>query len=658
MLELRRQEFRRKQFDLRIRIGDDRFKVIDATTTAVRFKRKDVDFSSHEEISVHLSSARFFCPTVSCGATFVRQDAGHTIVKLQNPGDDWLKLLDSSSSPRSIFLRPLPLAAIATFCIIFMAQLFVSLSHIKEHDQHQLGGELNKKISHLTVLEGELDANWAKNIDVLTSSSQRQSENRVGGFKPLASPQWEKKDVLNKLDQALAEALAAKSNAQNDLLLSKLNDASSVFIGAKKSLSEEIVSNQQKLDELLAPQDGSLRAFYYIVLLLTICMAVLVVINFVVILAPLRKFTQSIAEMIAGDGKVKISQTDRDDEIGYLALMVEDFRNVITANASLLEEKSSAELMASSEKLAAEQREAEIGQLVETFERDVKVVIDSVVMQTAKAIREAMDSLKDVSDANYEQSENLSAVVGRTTQTLEDLTSQASSLMTSLGEIDGIISSNLQYVTRIVEETGSAEKNATELKDNANDIYGVIDMIKDIARQIKLLALNATIEANRAGEYGRGFAVVAEEVKRLTEQVEGAVDQATTRVEAVDNVSERTATSIEVLKKAAQEMSQSAENTMAEITGQLDAVRTMISNFDDADRNMKNVSEIVGSVAQTASFTLEATNNMQLITNDMDQQSVILGSQVDRFIQNIHGKVSNDDEPVETADDSDFIELF
>lgn len=63
-----------------------------------------------------------------------------------------------------------------------------------------------------------------------------------------------------------------------------------------------------------------------------------------------------------------------------------------------------------------------------------------------------------------------------------------------------------------------------EIAKGLTEIEALFRNIKDIAAKTDLLALNASIEAARAGQAGKGFAIVADEVGRLSEKVQQAVN--------------------------------------------------------------------------------------------------------------------------------------
>ncbi len=343
---------------------------------------------------------------------------------------------------------------------------------------------------------------------------------------------------------------------------------------------------------------------------------------------PLGELGTRMQALAEGKLDGEIPGVGRGDEIGAMAKTVQIFQDNAVRIRGL--EQADAETQ---KRVAAERRAAMEG-LADEFERSVSGIVRSVSTAATGMQSTAQSMTATASDASAR-----AATVGTAS---ESASNNVSTVAAAAEELSGSVAEIARQVVRSSEIASQAVQDAQRtngivqaLSTGAEKIGEVVKLIHSIAAQTNLLALNATIEAARAGESGRGFAVVASEVKALANQTAKATEEISSQVAAMQSSTSDAVASIGGIGETIARMSEITTSIATSIDQQGDATREIARNIQQVAAGSNEINANIGSVTSAAAATGTAASDVLANAKELDNQSGMLRSAVDQFLQKV-----------------------
>ncbi|KQR77684.1 methyl-accepting chemotaxis protein [Rhizobium sp. Leaf341] len=329
--------------------------------------------------------------------------------------------------------------------------------------------------------------------------------------------------------------------------------ANQLINDAVKSATEITAEAKAALTTMIAQARTISLAINAAIILILVASAIILVRS---VGHPIRRMTQAMRQLAAGQTDIDLGHATRKDEIGEMAGAVEVFRQSAISNKRLEQEAEAARahaeaererLTAEAEASARERMQQATSGLATGLRRlaagDLGFQLDQAFAPDFEALRH------DLNGAIAQLSATLLAVAEATTQidtgtreisqSTDDLSrrteQQAASLEETAAALDEI-TVNVTNSSKRAEEARSVAVQANtsagqsgkvvadavdamqKIEQSSSQVANIIGVIDEIAFQTNLLALNAGVEAARAGEAGKGFAVVAQEVRELAQR--------------------------------------------------------------------------------------------------------------------------------------------
>ncbi|AJA60800.1 MULTISPECIES: methyl-accepting chemotaxis protein [Bradyrhizobium] len=219
--------------------------------------------------------------------------------------------------------------------------------------------------------------------------------------------------------------------------------------------------------------------------------------------------------------------------------------------------------------------ELELGAMIRQLERAANAVAGGAeaTAATLADIRERTDALTGRTNAAQSTASTFAHAADKFTQSAQGIGAQ----VREAGKLADEASAAAQ----------EARANVDRLRESSAAIGNVVNLIAQIARQTTLLALNSTIEAARAGAAGKGFAVVATEVKALAVQTQGATEEITRKIDALQRDAAGSADAVHRIAQA------------------IEAIRPVFDTVNGAVAEQNaTTSEVSGNAASASQFII------------------------------------------------------
>ncbi len=502
----------------------------------------------------------------------------------------------------------------------------VQLSNAAEHAHRYMmrflnSGDLNDRKQHEKAVEAAIKA--FDDIDSIIAGTEFES--RVSELENLYT-KWRTEIAKTQLSymrkpETVDMARLLEASQQNQMLWGDFQDLSN-------KLNENLLEKSHDASKELRSAMTTATWTSVIGGLLTF-LAIIGASAFIVtaVSRPLKRLVDTTNSLVNKDWEVKIDGTHRPDEIGDMAKALQMFRENGIENDKL----QAAQRLEDEQKLARVKMIEEIIETFRTESSEVSITLDEATVEMGSTA----NLMQNIANDTNALTEKVTSTARSSGDNVNNVSAATEELTTSIQEISSQLSKTNEMARNAKDTSETTVERMRILESSANEIGSVIGIISEIAEQTNLLALNATIEAARAGEAGKGFAVVASEVKSLANETAKATEQVQEQINRIQNHTGDAVTFIEKISKVVEKLSESTTAIAAAMEEQTSATQEISRNVTSASESTNSVVRDLGQVSDSTKKTLESSENVNRIAENLKTRTGSLKGSIENFITKI-----------------------
>src|ERR1700726_4006651 len=343
---------------------------------------------------------------------------------------------------------------------------------------------------------------------------------------------------------------------------------------------------------------------------------------------PLRAVTEKLTLLAEGRTDVEIQYADRRDEIGAIARTVDVFKSNRIERHQLEAERISAE------KLAIDQRKAELNQFVENFRAKIGGIIERVLHSSGQFEKDR-HQLSVTAPSTAEMSGQSAGASRQASEHVRSAAAASNELSQSIVEISRQVQNSNGVAAEAVKQANATDERMAELSAAGDRIGDVVKLITSIAEQTNLLALNATIEAARAGDAGRGFAVLAQEVKTLAGQTAKATEEISAHIVNMQRATGESVNAIKAIGLTIERISGITTSISSAVEQQGTATQSIAEGVQAAASGTLDIADNIERVAKNARETGTTSGLMLKSAQELSDVSTHLKDEVEKFLDSV-----------------------